>query len=148
MRTGEFKIFDGTISTNSLDDLSDAAIEFIVDAASVDVIADRLAERVVSDKFLNVSEYPEIIFNSDKVTATSDSTYVSSGLLKICGVEKKQDVSIWVKGYKETKKGNIFGIEVTLVVDRTAFDLTWGAPRLADNIKLVGHLLYKVKEEE
>ena len=148
MRTGEFKKFEGTITTASLEDLSDALIEFKVDAASVDVIADRLAEHVMSKKFLNVEVYPEIKFTSNGLTPTSDSTYISNGTLEICGVENTQEVSVWVKGYKETRKGNIFGIQVTMTVDRTAFGLDWGKPRLADKIKLVGHLLYKKQEEE
>lgn len=149
MRTGEFKLFDGTIAvTDSIQNLENAVVDFVVDAASVDVIADRLAEHITSDKFLETDVYPEITFKSDKVTASSDSTYVSTGMLKICGVEKEQKVDIWVKGYKATKRGNIFGIQVTLVVDRNEYGLTWGSPRLADKITLVGHLLYKIQEEE
>ena len=63
-------------------------------------------------------------------------------------IEQEQEVSITVKGYKETKRGNIFGIEVTLIVNRIDFGLDWGAPRLADEIKLVGHLLYQIETEE
>lgn len=148
MRTGEFKSFDGSIVTESLDDLSDASINFIVDATSVDVIADRLAEHIMSEKFLDVARFPEITYTSTSLSVTSDSTYVSNGTLIVCGVEKEQEVSIEVKGYKETKKGNVFGIEVTLNVDRTRFGLTWGSPRLGDTIKIVGHLLYKIEEKE
>lgn len=146
VRTGEFTKFDGFLTTESLDDLSGAEIEFIVDVSSVTVIAERLAERILSDKFLNVDVYPEITFNSTSVTSTSDSTYVSTGILKICGVEKEQEVTIEVKGFKETKKGKIFGIEVNLIVDKMDYDLTWGSPRLGDKIKIVGHLLYKIAE--
>lgn len=148
MRTGEFKTFDGSIITGSLDDLAGASIEFVVDATSVDVIADRLAEHVMSDKFLDVERYPEITFASKNVTATSENAFTASGTLTICGVEKEQEVSVQVKGYKETKRGNIFGIEVTLDVDRSQFGLDWGSPRLANNIKIVGHLLYQKEEEE
>lgn len=148
MRTGEFKTFDGSIITESLDDLSDASIQFIVDATSVDVIADRLAEHIMSDKFLDVERFPEITYTSKSISLTSDSTYVSKGTLTVCGVEKEQDVSMRVKGFKETKRGNIFGIEVILNVDRNNFGLNWGSPRLADKIKIVGHLLYKIEEEE
>lgn len=149
MRTGEFKTFDGSITvTDSIQNLKDGLVSFVVDAASVDVIADRLADHIRSEKFLNTELHPEIVYTSDKLVASSDSTYVSNGLLKICGVEKEQEVSIWVKGYKETKKGNIFGIQVSLVVDRTRFGLTWGSPRMGDKITMVGHLLYKIEEEE
>lgn len=148
MRTGEFKVFDGSMVIQSRQDLSDAVFEFTVDAASVDVIADRLAGHIKSDRFLDVENYPEITYSAQEISKKSDSTYVSTGLLTIHGVEKAHDVSIWLKGSKETKRGEIFGLEVNLVVNRTDFGLEWGSPRLAENIIIVGHLLYKLKDEE
>ena len=148
MRTGEFKIFDGSIVTDSRDDLSNAVFEFNVDATSVDVIADRLADHIKSDNFLDVEKFPEITYSSNQATKTSDSTYISKGKLTIHGVEKEQDISIRVKGYKETKRGYIYGLEVSLVVDKNDFGLDWGSPRLADKISIVGHLLYKMKAKE
>jgi len=148
MRTGEFKIFNGTIVTESKDDLSNAAIEFVVDASSVDVIAERLAEHIMSDRFLDVENYPEIRFISNQSIKTDDDSYTSTGKLTIHGVEKEHEVSFRVTGAKETKKGYILGLEVSLMVNKLDFGLDWGSPRLADNIKLVGHLLYKLKVEE
>lgn len=143
MRTGEFKAFNGSIVTNSLEDLTDAVFEFKVDVNSVDVIADRLADRIKNETFLDVEKYPEITYSSSKAIQTSDSTYVSKGKISIHGVEKNQDVLIWVKGRKESSKGEIYGIEVSLMLNRTDFGLDWGSPRLAENIKIVGYLLYK-----
>ena len=142
MRTGEFKVFTGSIDTEAPEDLSKASIKFVVDATSVDVIADRLAMKVKSESFLNVEVHPEITFTATGMTMTSDNNYTSTGKLSICGVEKDQEVSVIYKGRKDTKKGEIFGIEVRLVVDRTRFGLDWGQPRLGDQITLVGHLLY------
>lgn len=148
VRTGEFKVFNGSIKTDSREDLSHAEIEFIVDASSVDVIADRLAGHIMSDKFLDVENYPEIKYVSNQIKKTDDNTYVSIGKLTIRGVEKDHEVSFTVKGTKETKKGVILGLEVSLMVNKLDFGLDWGSPRLADNIKLVGHLLYKLQVEE
>ncbi len=148
MRTGEFKLFEGSIETSSRYDLSDAVIEFKVDASSVDVIAERLAEHVKSDKFLNVEKYPEIAYSANNAIRTSDTTFVSKGKLSILGVEKEQDVLIEVKGSKETRRGYIYGLEVTLHVNRMDFGLDWGSPRLGESIKIVGYLLYKMKAEE
>ena len=53
-----------------------------------------------------------------------------------------------VKGHKETTKGLIYGLEVSLEVNRMDYGLDWGSPRLAENIKLVGHLLFKLKTDE
>lgn len=148
MRTGEFKIFEGSIITDSRTDLSDAVIEFKVDATSVDVIADRLADHIKSDKFLEVEKFPEITYFSNEAKQTSDSTYISKGKLTIHGVERQQDVLIRVKGYKTSKRAYIYALEVTLMVNRNDFGLTWGSPRLAETITVVGHLLYKMKAEE
>jgi len=148
MRTGEFKIFSGTIVTNSREDLSDAAFKFTVDATSVDVIAERLAGHIMSDKFLDVEKYPEITYVSSEAIKIDDDNYTSKGKLTIHGVEKEQEVNLKVKGFKETKKGYLMGLEVSLTVNKMDYDLDWGSPRLADNIKLVGHLLYKLQEEE
>lgn len=147
VRTGEFKVFEGTMVTNSREDLSDANISFKVDAASVDVIAERLAGHIKSDKFLDVENYPDITYTSSQAVKNDDGTYTSKGMLTIHGVEKEQEVAIKVKGSKETKKGFIYGLEVSLTVNRMDYGLDWGAPRLAENITLVGHLLYKLKVE-
>lgn len=147
MRTGEFKIFNGTIVTNTREDLTDAVFEFKVDAASVDVIADRLAGHIKSDRFLDVEKYPEITYSANEATKIGENTFLSKGKLIVHGVEKEQSVTIQIKGAKETKKGFIYGIEVSLVVNRMDFGLEWGSPRLAEKIKLVGHLLYKLKTE-
>lgn len=148
MRTGEFKIFEGTLVSNSLEDLSEAVFDFKVDASSVDVIAGRLADRIKSENFLDVEKYPEITYSSTEAKQTTDSTYISKGKLAIHGVEKEHEVLIWVKGRRETKKGEIYGLEVSLLVNRTDFGLEWGSPRLAETIKIVGHLLYMQKSAE
>lgn len=148
VRTGEFKVFNGSITSNSREDLSDASFALTVDASSVDVIADRLAEHVKSDKFLNVEQHPEITFVSSSATKTGDNAYTAMGSLTIHGIEKEQEVSVIVKGSKETRKGEILGLEVSLVVNKADYGLDWGSPRLGDNITLVGHILYKLEVEE
>jgi len=147
MRTGEFKIFNGTMTTNSRENLSDAVIDFTVDANSVDVIAERLAGHIMSDRFLDVENYPEITYISSQAIKNDDGTYTSKGKLTIRGIEKDHDVTMKVKGSKQTKKGFIYGLEVSMVVNKMDYGLDWGSPRLADDIILVGHLLFKLKTE-
>ena len=77
-----------------------------------------------------------------------DSNYTATGILAVHGVEKEEEVSVKVKGSKETKKGFILGLEVSLMVNKNDYGMDWGSPRLADNIKLIGHLLYKLKVAE
>ena len=145
IRTGEFKIFDGSIETESLEDLSNAKVNFVVDATSIDVIAERLANKLKSVDFLHVDEHPEIVFTANGMNKTGDNEYTATGKLTVRGIEKDQEVSVIYKGTKETRKGKIFGIEVNLVVDRTDFGMDWARKKLGDQITLVGHLLYKEK---
>ena len=148
IRTGEFKVFEGNIITNSKFDLSNATFYLKVDPKSVDVIADKLSEQLMGEQFLDAVKYPEITFSSSGAKAISDSTFISTGKLTIHGVEKEQDVLIWVKGHKMGRRSEILGIEVSLSINRKDFGLEWGSPRLGDTIKIVGYLLYQMKVEE
>ena len=147
MRTGEFKVFEGTLTTNSREDLSNAVFELKVDPASLDVIAPNLSEHLKGEDFLNVENYPEITYHSSKAVANSDGTYTSKGKLKVHGVENDQDVLIKVKGYKETERSYVFGLEVSLSFNRSDYGLTWGSPRLGETATIVGHLLYQIRKE-
>lgn len=142
MRTGEFKSFEGTMIIDSTRNIKDGVFTFSVDAGSVDVISDRLVEHVISDKFLDVALHPKITYSSTSIEVQEDGSYLSMGKLTICGISKDQAVHIKHKGYKETKKGEIIGLEITLDVNKSDFGLDWGSPRLGNSIRLVGHLLY------
>ncbi len=147
-RTGEFKVFEGQLTTNSKSDLSNATFYLKVDPKSIDVIADRLSERLKGERFFEVEIFPEITYHSIEVKPTSDSTYLSKGLLNIHGEEKDQDVSIWVRGHKTDEKGHLLGLEVSLILNRKDFGLDWGSPRLDETVKVIAYLLYRIKIEE
>lgn len=148
IRTGEFKVFEGNIITNSKDDLSNATFHLKVDPKSIDVIAERLSEQLRGERLLDAEKFPEITYNSTGATANSDSTYISKGKLTIHGVEKDQDALIWVKGHKIGKRGEILGIEISVTINRNDFGLEWGSPRLGETVKIVAYLLYQMKTEE
>lgn len=148
MRTGEFKTFSGSLECDSREDLTNAVFTFEVDASSVDVIADRLAVRVKNENFLNVEKFPKITYSSDNAKKISDDTYMTNGTITIVGVEKEQEAKVKVKGHKDTKKGEIFALEVSLDVNRTDFGLDWGSPRLGETITIVAHLIYMHPKEE
>jgi len=148
MRTGEFKVFEGSVTTNADNDLTKATYNLKVDPNSIDVIAANLSEQLKGERFLESEKYPEITFNSMGARQVSDSTFVTTGKLKIHGVEKDQEVLIKYKGQKEGRRSLMMGLEVSLQFNRNDFGLTWGAPRLAENVKVVGYLLYNKRIEE
>lgn len=147
-RTGEFKAFEGNLTTDSWSDLSGATFNFKVDPNSIDVIADKLADQIKGDKFLDTEKFPDISFSSTNVESISDSTYISTGKLTIHGVENDQDVLVHVKGHKKGRRAYMLGIQVSLTLNRTDFDLNWGSPRLGETVKIIGHLIYQMPIEE
>ncbi len=148
VRTGEFKVFEGSIISNSDNDLTKATFNLKVDPQSIDVIAPNLSEQLKGDRFLEADKFPEITFNSKGATAVSDSTYVTRGILKIHGVEKEQDVLIHYRGQKQGSRSYLLGLEVSLKFNKNDFGLTWGAPRLGETVKVVGYLLYNRRIED
>jgi polyisoprenoid-binding protein YceI len=148
IRTGEFKVFEGNLITDSSNDLSNAAFNFKVDPNSIDVIADKLSDQLKGDRFLNAEKFPDILYTSTKIEHISDSTYISKGKLTIHGIEKDQDVSFQVKGHKKGRRGYMLGMQVSLKLNRKDFGLDWGSPRLGETVKIVGHLIYQMRIEE
>lgn len=148
IRTGEFKVFEGSITSSSKYDLSNATFYLKVDPNSIEVIAPKLSDQLKEDQFLDVAKFPEITYSSSGAKAISDSTYISTGKLKIHGVEKEQDALIWLKGHKTGRRGEILAIQVSLTINRKDFGLDWGSPRLGETVKIFGYLLYQMKIEE
>ena len=148
VRTGEFKVFEGDIVTNSETDLSEATYNLKVDPKSIDVIAPNLSDQLKGNQFLEADKYPEITFHASGAKAISDSTYIATGELKIHGVEKKQEVLIKFEGQKQGRRSYLMGLKVSLQFNRNDFGLTWGAPRLGETVKIVGYLLYNKRIEE
>ena len=148
VRTGEFKVFEGSIISNTDNDLTKATFNLKVDPKSIDVIAPNLSEQLKGDRFLETDKYPEITFNSKGATSVSDSTYVTKGTLKIHGVEKEQEAMIRFRGQKQGSRSYLLGLEVSLKFNKNDFGLTWGAPRLGETVTVVGHLLYNKRIED
>jgi len=148
IRTGEFKIFEGTINTTSKEDLTNAEFYLKVDPNSLDVIAQRLSDQLKGAQFLNVSAFPEIIFKASGAKIESENNYEVKGILKIHGVEKEQVANVILRGSKPGNRGEMLAIETSLVIDRKDFGLEWGSPRLGDKIKVVAYLLYQMRNAE
>ena len=148
MRTGEFKVFEGNLTTVINSDLTTATWYLKVDPASIDVIAPNLSEQLKGERFLDAAKFPEITFHSAGAKAISDSIYITSGKLNIHGIERDQEAMIHFKGQKKGTRSYLMALEVTLKLNRTDFGLTWGSPRLGETVKVIGYLLYQRRIEE
>ena len=86
MVRGSFTNWAGTILFDSTD-ISRSSVTVVIDASSLDTGHERRDSDVRSD-WLEVEQFPEIIFQSTRVSETTDGTIIT-GQLEIHGVQKE-----------------------------------------------------------
>lgn len=128
---GKFKIFNGTVSSKSEMDFTDAQISFTADAASINTEDEKRDGHLKSPDFFDVAKFPEISFKSVsmKLDGKGKTTYIVEGDLTMHGVTKR--VKLNAIGAAKTVKdpyGNIKnGFKVTGTINRKDFGLVWNA---------------------
>ena len=128
---GRFKMFDGTVSSKSDMDFTDANINFTVDASSINTEDEKRDGHLKSPDFFDVAKYPTLTFKSTsmKPSGKGKTTYDVEGDLTMHGVTKK--VKFTAIGAAKTVKdpyGNLKnGFKVSGKINRKDFGLTWNA---------------------
>lgn len=128
---GKFKVFDGTASSKTETDFTNAEINFTADASSINTDDEKRDGHLKSPDFFDVAKYPTITFKSTsmKPNGKGKTAYDLEGDLTMHGVTKR--VKLLAIGAAKTVKdpyGNIKnGFKVTGVINRKDFGLTWNA---------------------
>ena len=128
---GKFKIYEGSVSSKSDLDFTDANISFSADAASINTEDEKRDGHLKSPDFFDVEKFPKITFKatSMKPNGQGKTSYVLEGDLTMHGVTKK--VKLLAIGAAKTVKdpwGNTkYGFKITGTINRTDFGLKWNA---------------------
>jgi polyisoprenoid-binding protein YceI len=128
---GKFKIFEGTCSSKTDMDFTNAAISFTADASSINTDDEKRDGHLKSPDFFDVAKYPTITFKSTsmKKNGKGVNSYELEGDLTMHGVTKH--VKFLAIGASKTAKdpyGNVKnGFRVTGVINRKDFGLVWNA---------------------
>ncbi len=123
--TGAFKKFDGNFEA-SKHDLSDAQINFTVDASSIDTNNEQRDGHLKSPDFFDAEKYPELKFVSTSVEKKDDEEYVLTGELTIRDVTKPVELKVEYGGQTQDMYGQTkAGFDVTGKIDRQEFGLKW-----------------------
>lgn len=129
---GKFKVFDGTASSKTEMDFTDAKIDFTADAASINTEDPKRDGHLKSPDFFDVEKFPTITFKSTSMKPDAKggkTAYILEGDLTMHGVTKR--VKLNVIGAAKTVKdpyGNIKnGFRVTGTINRKDFGLSWNA---------------------
>lgn len=128
---GKFKVFDGTASSKTEMDFTNADISFTADVNSINTEDPKRDGHLKSPDFFDAEKNPTISFKSTsmKLNGKGKTSYDLEGDLTMHGVTKK--VKFLAIGAAKTVKdpyGNIKnGFKVTGVINRKDFGLSWNA---------------------
>jgi len=119
---GIFKNFNATLQS-SKDDFSDAVIEMIADAKSINTNVDMRDNDLKSSNWFDVEKYPSIIFKSTSFKKTSGDNYKLEGNITMHGVTKPIvfDVVYNGKATNPMSKKSMVGFTVTGKLNRKDF---------------------------
>ncbi len=123
--TGEFKIYDGKV-TSSKDDFTDAKIDFNIDVASINTDDEKRDGHLKSDDFFNAEKYPKMTFKSTSFKKVNDKNYKLIGDLTIRDVTKKVEFDVVYNGTMKSPWGaTAAGFKLNGKINRTDYNLKW-----------------------
>jgi len=125
--TGHFTEFD-VKATSEDDDFTKGTATFTAKATSVNTNADQRDTHLRSAEFFDVEKFPEIKFESKKMTKSSGDNYKLEGNLTMKDVTKPITVDVEFGGIAKDPWGQTkAGFTVTGKLNRKDFGLTWNA---------------------
>lgn len=125
---GTFNEFDGKIEADPTD-LTDANIEFTIDANSVDTRMSDRDDHLRSSDFFDVENHPNITFVATDIVKKSEDKYDMTGDFTIRGTTKPVTFDIAFEGAaKDPMSGDqAAGFTGSTKINRKDFGLTWNA---------------------
>ena len=142
---GRFKNFGGDIKLN-LDKIENSAVKLEIEASSIFTNEEDRDKHLKSKDFLQVEQYPLVLFESTKVGKTGNRVDVE-GKLTIRDVTKNVAISGELQGPITDPYGKKrVGFDGETAIARKDFGLTWnmilegGGLMVGDNVKIDIHM--------
>lgn len=150
---GEFEKFNGTIDFDP-ENPEQSQVSVRIDAASINTRQPDRDNHLRSADFLNVEEYPVLLFESKRIERLGDNRGRVVGDLTIRGVTREVVLDVEYAGMARSPWGTTSaGFSATTTLDRKEWGLTWnqaletGGVLVGDKIK-VDIEIELVKQEE
>lgn len=132
--TGSFGSFEGTIEADG-NNFEEASAHFEADIASISTNNEDRDEHLKSEDFFDAEHYPKLTFDSTSFEKVGDSKYKLTGDLTIRDTTQPVTLDVTHGGTVEDAYGNTkAGFEISGVIDRKEFGLTWSAVTEAGNV--------------
>jgi len=125
---GRFTDFDGELFFDPADlDKSRFSVEIKV--KSIDTGISKRDRHLLSDDFLEASEYPQITYVGNSFTKTGENSYLVRGKLTIKGISAEQTLPLSYLGTRDhpfVSGMEVAGFNGRLIIDRLAFNVGSG----------------------
>lgn len=145
--TGSFKQFDGGMTTDGVDALENAKVQFEIEASSIDTNQQMRDDHLRSADFFETEKFPKISFQSTAFKKLTGDKYVMTGALTIKDVTKELELGVEFGGEGKDAYGVLKrGFEVAGVINRKDFGLTYnavteaGGLTIGEEIKLLANI--------
>jgi polyisoprenoid-binding protein YceI len=119
---GNFNSFSAEIEADP-SNLTDAAIEFTIDANSIDTRKEDRDNHLRSADFFDVEKYPQIKFKATNIVKESADNYDVQGDFEMHGVSKPVTFAVVFEG----QAGDVAGFSANTEINRADFGLTWNS---------------------
>lgn len=124
---GVFTEFQGKIHYDK-ENPANSKVTATINADSVDTRNERRDGHLANEDFFNVGKFPTIEFASTTWTKTGEGTYKVAGTLTMLGVDKPVELEVNFLGEMQARRNTVSGWEVTTVLDRSDWGMTFGSP--------------------
>jgi polyisoprenoid-binding protein YceI len=121
---GELPDFDATLTADEDGELRLVGVGRL---ASVTTQDDNLTGHLASPDFFDVQRFPEVRYESTRIERDGESVTVY-GQLSLKGLTKELELHGTLIGPVTGLGGEVIGLEVEGVIDRTEYGLNWNAP--------------------
>ena len=139
---GQFDAFQGTVQMDPQHPET-GAVEFAIDAKSIDTESPKRDEHLRSPDFFDVANNPQITFKSSKVLPLAAGRFAVAGTLTMRGVAREVTLPVEVLGTTKDPWGNVrAGFATALTLDRKDYGINWnktldeGGYLLGDDVEI------------
>ena len=126
--TGNFKNYEGTITTKSDNNFDDAGVAFSLDVASISTNQADRDNHLKSGEFFDAEKFPKIKFTQGKLVKKAGDDYTLNGHLTIKETTLPITLNASLGGITKDAWGNTkAGFEINGKINRKDFGMTWNA---------------------
>jgi polyisoprenoid-binding protein YceI len=151
--TGQFNQFKGTVKTYG-DDFTTAKVHFEAEINSISTNNQQRDEHLKAGDFFNAEEYPNLVFQGERMEKTGEDEYKLYGTITIRDVSKKVVLDVELGGITKDPWGNVrTGFSITGKINRQDYGISFGAVSetggllLGDEVKINANVQF-VKQVE